>query len=220
MVAAALGIRDLDALDAAQIAAIQRGHLLLAMYNALQPGVFALSGWDIVGALTVPASEVAGLMGDGDTRWINRGAYDLMDVAPAATHSDAGLPRAQALYGSLSVQLRRPDSFASQLRHLLDVRRRYRIFESRQLAVPDVTAPGLLVMIHALPDNLGTEITALNFGATSITETVALGGILEGVASQPVHELLRDTPAGAVDAQGRFTVELGGYAGKAYWVAG
>ena len=215
MVAAALGIRDLATLDAAQVAAIQRGHLLLAMYNALQPGVFALSGWDLVGALTVPASEVAGLMGDGDTRWINRGAYDLMDVAPAATHSDAGLPRAQALYGSLSVQLRRPDSFASQLRHLLEVRRRYRIFESHQVGVPDVHAPGLLVMVHILPDGLGTEITALNFGATPITETVTL----EGVASLPIHELLRDTPAGFVDAQGRFTVELEGFAGKAYLVA-
>jgi trehalose synthase len=152
------------------------------------------------------------LMGDGDTRWINRGAYDLMDVAPAATHSDAGLPRAQALYGSLPAQLRRPDSFASQLRHLLEVRRRYRIFESRQLAVPDVHAPGLLVMVHALPDGLGTEITALNFGAAPVTEIITL----QGVASLPVHELLSNTPAGAVDAQGRFTVELEGFAGKAY----
>jgi hypothetical protein len=138
-----------------------------------------------------------------------------MDVAPAATHSDAGLPRAQALYGSLPAQLRRPDSFASQLRHLLAVRRRYRIFESRQVAVPDVRAPGLLVMVHLLPDGLGTEITALNFGATPITETITL----DELALLPVHELLRDVPAGAVDAQGRFTVELEGYAGKAYLAA-
>jgi len=220
MVAAALGIRSLDALDASQVAAIQRGHLLLAMYNALQPGVFALSGWDLVGALTVPSAEVAGLMSDGDTRWINRGAYDLMEVAPDATRSAAGLPRAQALYGSLPAQLRRPDSFASQLRHVLAVRRRYRIFESRQVAVPVVQAPGLLVMVHALPDGLGAEITALNFSAAPIHETITLDGVtLDGVASQPVHELLSDTPAGAIDAQGRFTVELEGYAGKAYWVA-
>ena len=35
-------------------AQVQRAHLLLAMYNALQPGVFALSGWDLVGALPLP----------------------------------------------------------------------------------------------------------------------------------------------------------------------
>ncbi|HAJ36460.1 MAG TPA: maltose alpha-D-glucosyltransferase [Chloroflexi bacterium] len=212
MVAAALGIRNLDTLDAKQIAAIQRGHLLLAMYNALQPGVFALSGWDLVGALTVPAATVAELMADGDTRWINRGAYDLMEVAPSATHSASGLPRAQALYGSLPAQLRRPDSFASQLRHVLAVRRRYRIFESRQIAVPAVQTPGLLVMVHALPDGLGTEITALNFGATPVKETI----MFEGMAAQPVLELLQAAPAGVIDAQGRFTVELEGYGGKAY----
>lgn len=215
MVAAALGIRNLDTLDAEQIAAIQRGHLLLAMYNALQPGVFALSGWDLVGALTVPAADVASLMGDGDTRWINRGAYDLMDIAPEATHSAAGLPRARALYGALPAQLRRPDSFASQLRHLLAVRRRYRIFESRQVAVPAVQTPGLLVMVHELPDGLGAEITALNFSATPIQETITL----EGMASQPVHELLHDVPAGAIDAQGRLAIDLAGYAGKAFLVA-
>ncbi|MFZ1767807.1 MAG: maltose alpha-D-glucosyltransferase, partial [Caldilinea sp.] len=203
-------------LNDAQVAAIQRAHLLLAMYNALQPGVFALSGWDLVGALTLPAAAVADLMRDGDTRWINRGAYDLMGVAPAATHSQAGLPRTHALYGSLPDQLRNPASFASQLRHLLDVRRRYRLFESRQLAAPAVKAPGLLILVHELPDGLGTEITALNFGVEPLEETITLAGI----ASQPVRELLRDEAAGGVDAQGRFSVRLEGHAGKAYIVDG
>ena len=44
-------------------------------------------------------------MADGDTRWIHRGAYDLMGVAPSATASSAGLPRAQTLYGSIPEQL-------------------------------------------------------------------------------------------------------------------
>ena len=49
MVAAALGIRDVGRLTEAQRRDIQRAHLLLALYNAMQPGVFALSGWDLVG---------------------------------------------------------------------------------------------------------------------------------------------------------------------------
>ena len=55
VIAAALRITDLAALTPAQIEQIKRCHLLLCMYNAFQPGVFALSGWDLVGALTVPA---------------------------------------------------------------------------------------------------------------------------------------------------------------------
>ena len=58
VVAAALGIRDVSRLTDAQRRDIQRAHLLLAMYNAMQPGVFALSGWDLVGALTLPAESV------------------------------------------------------------------------------------------------------------------------------------------------------------------
>ncbi|PJF45255.1 MAG: maltose alpha-D-glucosyltransferase, partial [Candidatus Thermofonsia Clade 3 bacterium] len=100
------------------------------------------SGWDLVGALTLPAEAVADRMADGDTRWINRGAYDLMDANPTATHSEAGLPRARALYGSLPEQLRTPGSFVSELRRLLDVRRRYRLYASRQIAVPDAQSPG------------------------------------------------------------------------------
>ena len=44
VIAAALNIRDLHALTEAQKRQIQRVHLLLVMYNAFQPGVFALSG--------------------------------------------------------------------------------------------------------------------------------------------------------------------------------
>uniref|UniRef100_UPI003FD7CB34 maltose alpha-D-glucosyltransferase n=1 Tax=Pseudomonas sp. TaxID=306 RepID=UPI003FD7CB34 len=74
IITAALGIRDLEAITPADIEQIRQIHLLLVMYNAMQPGVFALSGWDLVGALPLAADEVAHLMADGDTRWIHRGA--------------------------------------------------------------------------------------------------------------------------------------------------
>jgi trehalose synthase len=103
--AAALGLRDLGHLSDAQRQDIQRAHLLMAMFNAMQPGVFALSGWDLVGALTLPAESVKSLLADGDTRWINRGAYDLLGANAGADRSSAELPRARALYGTLAEQL-------------------------------------------------------------------------------------------------------------------
>src|SRR5437764_3578870 len=111
VVAATLGIRDLGALKPGDVERIRRLHLLLAFYNAWQPGVFALSGWDLVGALTLDARQVADLTCDGDTRWIHRSAYDLMDYRPDATHSNGQMPRATALYGSLPAQLDNPNSF-------------------------------------------------------------------------------------------------------------
>ena len=69
VIAATLGVRDLDAIDGHGAAAIARVHLLLAMFNALQPGVFALSGWDLTGMLTLPPEQVGELLEHGDTRW-------------------------------------------------------------------------------------------------------------------------------------------------------
>ncbi|MET0840416.1 MAG: maltose alpha-D-glucosyltransferase, partial [Marmoricola sp.] len=89
VIAASLGLRDLSSLEPAQIEAITRAHLLLAMYNAWQPGVFALSGWDLVGALTLSERHVADLIRDGDNRWIHRSAYDLMNYQPEAIESAA-----------------------------------------------------------------------------------------------------------------------------------
>ncbi|MFI2757202.1 hypothetical protein, partial [Streptococcus suis] len=48
VITAALGIKNISMLSSAQIGKIKRLHLLLAFYNAFQPGVFALSGWDLV----------------------------------------------------------------------------------------------------------------------------------------------------------------------------
>jgi trehalose synthase len=210
VIAAALGIRDLNGLTDDQVRRIQQVHLLLVMYNAFQPGVFALSGWDLVGALPLPLEAVAPLLAEGDTRWINRGAYDLVDVNPDATASPAGLPKARALYGPISHQLAQPDSFASQLQRLLAVRRRYRIYESRQVAVPAVQSKGLLVMVHQLPDDLGLQVTALNFGAEAIEEAV----VIDGARLGPVSDMLTGAHTGEIDAPGRLPVRLEGYEGK------
>jgi trehalose synthase len=176
LAAAALGIavKDWAELSDAQKADIQRAHLLLAMYNAMQPGVFALSGWDLVGAATLPAESVKALLADGDTRWINRGAYDLMGVDAAATKAKSGLPRARALYGALPEQLKNPGSFASQLKKMLKVREESHLYEAELVDVPQVKGAGLVVMVHKLPEDRGVEVTALNFARAPVQESVAV----------------------------------------------
>ncbi len=211
IITAALGIRDLDTLTPADIAQIQHIHLLLAMYNAMQPGVFALSGWDLVGALPIPADQVAHLMTDGDTRWIHRGAYDLVDLDPSADVSNGQMPKARALYGSLTEQLQRSDSFASQLKKILAVRRAYDIAASRQILIPDVQHSGLLVMVHELPAGKGTQITALNFSGEALVETLHLPGVAPG----PVVDIINERVEGDLTEEGEFTITLDPYEGLA-----
>lgn len=211
LVAAALGIRDITHLSDEQRRQIQRGHLLLALYNALQPGIFALSGWDLVGALTLPSSSVTALMADGDTRWINRGAYDLGGVNPSASASASMLPRATALYGPLPAQLQRPDSFAAQLRRALKAREAYRLAEAELVDLPATRARGLLVMVHRLPGGRGTEVTALNFSRAPVEEEVRISGATPGAS---VVDLVEGGAAGQITAAGGLLIKLGAIEGR------
>ncbi|MCW0215044.1 MAG: maltose alpha-D-glucosyltransferase [Pseudonocardia sp.] len=170
VIAATLGVRDLDEID--DIDRIRRAHLLLASFNALQPGVFALSGWDLCGMLTLAPEEVADLLDTGDTRWIHRAAHDLMGVNPKATKSSAGMPRGRSLYGTIPDQLEDEASFLRQLQAILKVRSHYGIAVSRQVDIPDVSHKGMLVLVHQLADPDQLQLTVLNFANEPIAGTV------------------------------------------------
>jgi maltose alpha-D-glucosyltransferase/alpha-amylase len=185
-------------------------HLLLCMYNAWQPGVFALSGWDLVGALPLDRSKVKGLIGTGDTRWIERGAYDLIGNAPDAKKSASGMPLATALYGNLTDQLANPNSFASRLGEILKIRKRSGIATGTLLDVPDVPWKSMLVMVNRLESDV-VQITALNFGPDKIIGRVQSEHIPQG----RVTDLATRRKVDDVDALGGFTVELPAFGGLA-----
>ena len=215
VIAAALGITDLSAIDDADVVRIRQAHLLLAMYNALQPGVFALSGWDLCGMLTLPPAEVSDLLVSGDTRWINRPAHDLMGVNPRATRSAAGMPRGTSLYGSLPEQLDDETSFARQLQAILAVRDRYGIAVSRQIDVPDVAHRGMLVLVHQLADPDQLALTVLNFANEAVSGTVRSEHLVPG---SEVLDMFADDPIATVDDLSSLHVELHPHGGMALLV--
>ena len=211
VITAALGFNDLDALSEEDIEQVTRVHLLLVMFNALQPGVFALSGWDICGVLTLPTEEIRDLVSDGDTRWINRGAHDLIGRSPNAIKSSAGMPRGRSLYGSLPEQLRTEGSFARGLREIIDIRRRYDIATATQVDIPNVADQSLLVMVHVLGDQR-VQATVLNFGPRS------LGVTIHSDFFPPHHhvvDLATDEDLGVVDELNNFPLTIPAYHGMA-----
>ncbi len=209
VITASLGIQDVSDLDDKDIKQIQRAHLLLAMFNALQPGVFALSGWDLAGSLTVDPESIKDLLQDGDTRWINRGAYDLMGLNPGAKQSSSGMPVAVSLYGTLPDQLAKPKSFANQLKHILAVREEYGIATSHQLEIPEVTDKRLLAMVHRLTDER-LQVTVLNFSGQHVSGKVESGHL---VAGMNVKNLLNDERLGKVAKDRSFEISLEPYEG-------
>lgn len=203
VIAAALGVTDLDEIE--DIDRIRRAHLLLAMFNALQPGVFALSGWDMCGMLTLPTSEVTQLLQGGDTRWINRAAHDLMGVNPAATKSPAGMPRGRSLYGSIPDQLADETSFLRQLQAILRVRSHYGIATSRQIDVPEVAHRGMLVLVHELADEGRYQLTVLNFANEEVTGSVRSEKLPPG---STVSDMFTGKSIATVDDLHSFAVEM------------
>jgi trehalose synthase len=215
VIAAALGITDLSMIDEAATTRIRSAHLLLAMYNALQPGVFALSGWDLCGMLTLPPDAVPDLLVSGDTRWINRPAHDLMGANPRATRSAAGMPRGTSLYGTLPEQLDDATSFARQLQAILAVRERYGVAVSRQVDIPDVSHKGMLVMVHQLADPEQLQLTVLNFANERIAGTVRSAHLLP---RSDVRDMFDDHHVATVDDLSSFHVELAPHGGMALLV--
>jgi trehalose synthase len=204
IIAAALGYTDITNLSQAQIEKIKQAHLLLAMFNAWQPGVFALSGWDLCGMLTLERSKVSRLLASGDTRWIHRAAYDLMDYRPEATESPSKMPRGSSLYGSLPEQLRDANSFVSRLREILAVRTRYGIPTAIQVEVPEASDKAMLVMVHRL-DTRQVQVTVLNFSSQSIAGSVKSQHLASGSA---VIDMFTDQVIAEVDHEHTFAVWL------------
>ena len=216
VITAALGCTDLDALTGEEVERVKRAHLLLAMFNALQPGVFALSGWDLVGALPIPAEEIEPLLHEGDTRWIHRPAYDLLGVDPAAERSTSGMPRARTLYGTLEEQMEQPDSFVTRLREILHLRGYFAIATTRQVDIPDVAHEAMLVMVHEYEQVPGQlQVTVLNFSPEPISGTVISDHLDPGSRLMDMGD---GSAFGEVDQLHGFHVELDGHAGLALLV--
>jgi len=214
VIAAALGYTTIDNLSDEQIHRIRQAHLLLAMFNALQPGVFSLSGWDLLGMLTVDPEMIAPLLETGDTRWIHRSTYDLMGVNESEQPT-MGMPEAVSMYGPLPAQLRDPDSFVSQLRRILRLRRRYGIATSTQVDVPEVSNKAMLVMVHELSDPGKHQVTVLNFSPDEIVGTINSAYL---VPRSAVVDMFTDEVLGEVDDLHSFSIALDGHQGKSLFV--
>ena len=215
VITAALGISDLSTLDPDAVEQITRAHLLLAMFNAWQPGVVAFSGWDVCGMLTLERSQVARLLATGDTRWINRPAYDLMGYGAEARDPSSTMPPGRSLYGSLPEQLEQPSSFVRRLSDILAVRRRSGIATCTQLEIPSVSDPALLVMVHRL-DTGATQVTVLNFSTHSVRDRVFSEHFVPGAA---VTDMSTGRGLGIVDDANGLQVALGPHQGRSLLLA-
>jgi hypothetical protein len=190
----------------------------MAFVNAMQPGVFCVSSWDLVGALPVPRSAVEKRLADEDYCWINRGGVDLLGANPQAEASLLGLPRARALYGCVPEQLKDENSFASQLKRLLAVRKKYKIDETELIAAPASEHSAVCVLVMRTADHSATLITVSIFSRQQVKIEVDLHSV-EGlssseIAGREIYNCYDEQREGVIDDQGRFKIDLEGWGTK------
>ncbi|CAL4858714.1 hypothetical protein MMM2322_00352 [Microbacterium sp. MM2322] len=214
LIAATRGIPTLDEITEDEIPAIRDAHLLLCATTP-EPGVFARRA-GTAGMLTLPGDEVADLIRVGDTRWIERGAHDLLDADPGATRSTSGMPRGRRSPGRLPAQLDDPDSFASRLSAILDLRRQSGIATATAVDIPEVAHAGMLVLVHRLDDGVAeadapVQVTVLNFSSEAIEGTVRSEHL---TPQSDVLDAASDEVIGRVDDLQSFSVSLPGYGAR------
>ena len=80
-----------------------------------------------------------------------------------------------------------------------------------------MTSPGLLVMVHELPDGRGIQVTALNFGRdAALTRRSSLPNVKPG----PVVDMINETNEGDLSDAGELRIRLEGYEGKSLRIVG
>lgn len=164
-------------------AEIEKAHLLLAFTYAMQPGVFSLSAADLLGALPDQAK-----------------ALDLTGPNPAT------------LYASLPNQLRNPSSFASQIRHLLEVRRKWNLAKAEILEIPQPKHQGSLLFIQRLLPNRVILVSAVNFSRAPVEEKIDLPAIRNSTAI----ELMSGLAEKKVFDSSEFSFSLSPLSGKVF----
>jgi maltose alpha-D-glucosyltransferase/alpha-amylase len=217
-IAEALDVPDPVNMTGSEKTAVQRLHLLAATFNAMQPGVFAISGWDLMGNLTVPESDLGSWMDDGDGRWINRGAFDLMGLSPESTASSIGLPKARTIYGSLPDQLTDPASFVSDIQRLLRAREDHGIALSRLNEAPDTATNGTVVMVLSHEREERRTVVVLNFGRAAVSGTFSSRQLADRAIQSIYSTTGRSSPTAAVGHAGDFRFDLEPMAGEVFVV--
>jgi trehalose synthase len=217
LMASRMRISSIEKISKEQANIIKKGHYLMAIYNAMQPGVFGISAWDMVGALNIPTNEIPELLKDGDFRWINRGSVELMGDNEDVKESFDGMPRCKTLYKSVPKQLEDKDSFLSLIKNLIEKRNEYKIHLGSSISYPKVKNIGAAIMVHNIEQ--GLQVTALNFGNDDIVETinlVAQGKVkLENIANKQIFDIITNENLGFVDDSGNLKISLRSLEGKA-----
>lgn len=141
---------------------IEKLMLLAVFYNAMQPGVFQMSAWDLIGAVHRDSKELDTIINkDGDTRWYCRSSIDLLD--DYTDLPEKNIFKAYSLFGSLEEQIEHKDSFINKVKNILSLRHKFNMANCKFNKVLNLTNKHVNAVVYTDLDNHGDYLVACNF---------------------------------------------------------
>ncbi len=165
LLASCLKICDLQNLSNFQKEQLKKLHLLFSFFSAMQPGVFSLSMWDLVGALPLCKQE------NPSNAKIGKGALSFL---PEEGSSYSSTIQASTLYPPLTCQAKDKNSFIQKLKAILKVRNAYHIERATFLGPVKMQNPTLFAYLLKLPSTEYLSLVVLNFSEEKQEETLTL----------------------------------------------
>ncbi len=170
LAALALNITTATDLKPEQVLEISKGHLALAFFLAMQPGLLMLPAQDLAGTVTPAWDE---RLAAAHSEFASKNGVALLSASRRVPISDAGIVQNPALYPPLDVQNVAEDSFLAQLANILALRKELNVAAGKLYHLVDTEAPGVAALLTALPD--GSDLlTLVNFSRTAASVPVKL----------------------------------------------
>lgn len=121
-------------------------------YNAMQPGIFQISAWDLLGAISTNEQLINHKIADGDLRWLCRSGFDLLDriSKEESKYLDPSVLKCYPVFGSLQDQINDENSFVHRVMQILQLRMRLNIAGYNYLFnITDSNEPGLSLAVYS-----------------------------------------------------------------------
>ncbi len=211
----ALGVRDQEQITPELQAEATRGLLLMNFFKAMQPGVYMISGQDLVGALPLGWKAMVDNLEDWDTAMTTRGAYGLLRTSGALMVTRQGVAKTKNLFGAVDEQIYAPRSFVSELGSILKARSRIGLPRATFLGRLQTRGPGSVAMLHQLPDGRGHMVIIANFSRSKVNESLDLSGFKEAMGGLGKIENIMDNKNNPSQDGRHINVNLGPWEGMA-----
>ena len=188
---------------------IEQGHFLLALFKAMQPGVFVIGGQDLVGAMPLNPATMGSSEIPWDISFSSRGSYPLTSVSSFVS-SGQSIAKTTTAYGPADEQGFRKGAFISRIGDLLKARTSSGVAKGRLVAFPETKHPGIAIAITEIEQGR-YMLTAANFSRQSVTETIDVSKY--GLSKNSVSSYAGN---GSLNSNGNLiTFSLGPWQGKA-----